>query len=244
MTSTDCDGDDDSLRLRPATGSDGGQVAEVYLAARRAAEPHMPPEGNNEDAVRCWIDGKLHGPDQTWVAEQAGMVVGYARATPTWLDDLYVLPDHQGGGVGTALLDLVKATRPDGFRLWAFEANAPARAFYRHRGLIELQHTDGTANQEAAPDVLLAWPGEDPIAFLRARIDEVDEDLARLLQARAVLTESVQRLKPVPGEAGRDADRERQIAERIAVLAPQLGAARISRIVHTVITESLDAART
>ena len=41
-----------------------------------------------------------------------GRVVGYARLPPTWLDDLYVAPTHAGQGVGSALLDLVKAQRP------------------------------------------------------------------------------------------------------------------------------------
>jgi chorismate mutase len=41
----------------------------------------------------------------------------------------------------------------------------------------------------------------------------------------------------------RDPAREREIAEAMARRAPALGAERLARIVHTVITESLDAAR-
>ena len=46
----------------------------------------------------------------------------------------------------------------------------------------------------------------------------------------------------MPGHAGRDAERERQIATRMARLAPGLGPEQLRRIVHAVITESLDAA--
>ena len=85
-----------------------------------------------------------------------------------WLDDLYVDPAAQGTGVGSALLDLVKAQRPAGFCLWVFESNEPARGFYRARGLVDLERTDGAANEEKAPDIRMAWPGTDPLASTAA----------------------------------------------------------------------------
>jgi chorismate mutase len=45
-----------------------------------------------------------------------------------------------------------------------------------------------------------------------------------------------------PAPAGRDPDREAEIAARMARRAPRLGRERIRRIMHAVITESLDAA--
>jgi chorismate mutase len=88
----------------------------------------------------------------------------------------------------------------------------------------------------------MVWLGLDPLAALRARIDGVDDDLAELLDRRARLTALVQQHKAVPGHAGRDSSREAEIAERMATRAPRLGAARMGRIMHAVITESLDAA--
>ena len=44
-------------------------------------------------------------------------------------------PDHQGRGIGTALLERAKARMPGGFRLWVFQANAGARGFYERHGL-------------------------------------------------------------------------------------------------------------
>ena len=96
------------------------------------------------------------------MAESGGSVVGYARFTRTWLDDLYVDPDHAGEGIGSALLDLVKARHPDGFGLWVFVVNEPARAFYAARGLVEEERTDGSANEERAPDVRMSWHPSDP----------------------------------------------------------------------------------
>ena len=50
--------------------------------------------------------------------------------------------------MGAALFDLVTSLRPDGFCLWVFESNTPARAFYRSRGCVELERTDGAGNEE------------------------------------------------------------------------------------------------
>jgi GNAT superfamily N-acetyltransferase/chorismate mutase len=259
------------LTLRPAHPGDADAVADVHLASRRAAA--MPPGVHTDDEVRAWLAGRL-GCDEVWLAEHDARPVGYARFTRTWLDDLYVLPPYAGHGVGTALLDVVKAQRPRGFALWVFEQNHPALAFYAARGLVELERTDGSANEERAPDIRMAWPGEEPLTYLRAEIDEVDAQLADLLHRRAALTRAVQphratalaaartalaaadgsRPGVMPPDAAdaaeaadaavaqRDLDRERAIAAAMAQRAPSLGAERIARIVHVVITESLDAA--
>jgi chorismate mutase/GNAT superfamily N-acetyltransferase len=227
----------DELLLRPATEVDARAVTAVHLAARRAAT--MPAGVHTDDEVAAWLAARLR-EDEVWVAESGGEVLGYARMTTTWLDDLYVVPEHARQGVGTALLDLVKARRPDGFCLWVFEMNVPARAFYARHGLVELERTDGSGNEEGAPDVRVAWPGREPLAFLRRLIDEVDDQLGDLLARRAALTAAVQDIKHDPS---RDPGRERAIAEAMAQRAPALGVDRLSRIVHTIITESLDAAR-
>lgn len=116
----------------------------------------MPPGIHPPDEVRAWL-AERSAQDETWVAEADGAVVGYARFTETWLDDLYVVPDAQRAGVGTALLELVKALRPRGFSLWVFEVNQPARAFYARHGLVEREHTDGSENEEREPDLRMEW---------------------------------------------------------------------------------------
>lgn len=226
------------LVLRPAQPSDVDDVASVHLRARRSAP--MPPGVHPDDDVRRWLAGRLEA-DEVWVAEDGGRVVGYARLTEVWLDDLYVDPSHARRGIGSALLDLAMSVRPGGFCLWVFETNTPARAFYARHGLLELEHTDGSGNEERSPDVRLAWPGDEPLTFLRGLIDEVDAQLGDLLARRAALTRAVQPLKADPSQ--RDLERERQIATELARRAPALGAERIERIVHTIITESLEAAR-
>ena len=232
------------LSLRPAGAQDLAAVAEVHLASRRAAA--MPPGIHPDDEVRAWVGSWDLTSREVWLAESGGVVVGYADLTPTWLDGLYVAPDAQGHGVGTALVDLAKSLRPDGLGLWVFEVNEPARAFYRRHGFVELERTDGAANEERAPDVRMVWPGADPLRYYRSLIDEVDDALGELLARRTALTRAVQehkRATSAVADPARDAEREAEVVARIARAAPELGRDRVERIVHTIITESLAADR-
>jgi GNAT superfamily N-acetyltransferase/chorismate mutase len=229
------------MTLRPATDDDAEAVARVNTDARVAAVPAMPPGIHTHEETRAWVRRRLQEL-QMWVAEVDGAVVGYAAVSPGWLDDLYVLPGFAGRGIGSALLELVKTMCPAGFALWVFESNVPARRFYERHGLLELEHTDGSGNEERAPDLRMAWPGRDALGYLRGMVDEVDDELAAVLARRAALTAAIQRVKEVPGHQGRDPDREAEIAHRMARHAPAIGEEGLRRIMHEVISASLDAA--
>lgn len=86
------------------------------------------------------------------VAEEAGDVIGFALWYTTystwlgrhgmWLEDLFVLPERRGHGVGKALLaELASICVHEGFgRLeWnVLDWNEPALAFYRSLGALPL----------------------------------------------------------------------------------------------------------
>lgn len=135
------------VSLRAAVEADAEAVAQVHLRSRAAAP--MPPGVHG--AAPC---------DEVWVAEVDGAVVAYVRMTGAWVTDLYVDPSHAGQGIGGMLLDLVKSRCRDGFGLWVFESNTPARAFYARHGLVEVERTDGSDNDEREPDIRMVWrPG-------------------------------------------------------------------------------------
>lgn len=227
------------LTLRPGTTTDLPAVAELYLRVRESAFPAMPPGIHPPDEVHAYVAGWDLASREVWLAERDGAPIGYAVLHDDWLDSLYVAPEAAGQGVGGALLDLAKQLRPGGFCLWVFESNVPAREFYAHRDLVDLERTDGSANEERSPDIRMAWPGAEPLAFYRRLIDDVDAQLGDLLARRAALTAAVQAHKADPT---RDPERERAIAAEMSRRAPALGPDRLARIVHAIITESLDAA--
>jgi chorismate mutase/GNAT superfamily N-acetyltransferase len=228
------------VQLRPATPDDLTAIAELYLQVREAAVPQMPPIVRTTEEVHAYVAGWDLSQRDVWVASATGRLAAFMVIEDDWLHSLYVAPDRQRSGLGSSLLDVAQSLRPDGFCLWVFESNEPARAFYARRGCVELERTDGAANEERSPDIKLAWPGPDPVAFFRGLIDEVDAQLGDLLARRAALTAAVQ---PLKGDPDRDPDRERAIAEAMADRAPALGSDRLARIVHAIITESLDAAK-
>jgi len=85
------------------------------------------------------------------VAEVDGQVVGVASAGPhegrlvMW--KLYVLPEHQGEGIGGRLLEAVvegaRGIYPE-IRLAYIDGNDGARDFYAHRGFVETDREPGS----------------------------------------------------------------------------------------------------
>jgi len=94
----------------------------------------------------CTVWGIHHGPD----------LVGFIAFQNDWVEQLYVLPTHQGLGYGGSLLDIAKAENAE-LQLWTFQKNTEARAFYERRGFMAMEFTDGSANEEREPDVRYRW---------------------------------------------------------------------------------------
>lgn len=234
----------DEFELRPAFGEDLDGIEQVYAAATNG--PGQPREPRTPEQVRAWLHTLIDsGGREIWVAVRADEHLGLVMVEGEWLNLLFVHPDRAARGVGAALIDLVKALRPGGFGLRVHQDNERAQGFYRRHGLVELERTDGSSYDDGEPDLQMAWLGDDPLAYLRRRIDAVDDELAVLLARRAALTAAVQDHKAATGERagerGRDAEREAEIVERMARRVPRLGPDRIARVMHAVIAESLAA---
>jgi GNAT superfamily N-acetyltransferase len=71
--------------------------------------------------------------------------------------NLYVHPDYQGRGVGTALLARCGQPRT-GLRLWTFQQNEGAVLFYERNGFHNLRTSGGLKNEERLPACLMSWP--------------------------------------------------------------------------------------
>ncbi|TIC88630.1 GNAT family N-acetyltransferase [Nocardioides sp. GY 10113] len=168
MTSTDpgrdpgrAHGRELDVVLRPAYSGDLTELGELHWAARVAAVPTMPPPAHpRAEVIAHFAALDLAAPGvEAWVAEDDRGLVGFAVVREDWLEHLYVRPEAQSEGVGSALLGLVQGLRPRGFGLWVFESNAPARRFYARHGLVEVERTDGSDNEERSPDIHVVWRG-------------------------------------------------------------------------------------
>ena len=86
----------------------------------------------------------------------APVLTGFIALRDGWIDQLHVLPGQQRQGIGTALLARAKAAAP-ALRLWTFQRNHAARAFYARHGFRLIEETDGARNEEGEPDALYLW---------------------------------------------------------------------------------------
>jgi GNAT superfamily N-acetyltransferase len=139
---------------RRATAADAQAIADVLRAAR-AAQPWFPPL-HTPDETLWFVQERLLPEHETWVVEDDRRVVAFAAIKDDVLGHLFVHPDAQQRGIGTALLEHTQLLRPDGFSLWTHQASE-ACAFYEARGLVAVERTDGSTNMEKLPDVRYEW---------------------------------------------------------------------------------------
>jgi ribosomal protein S18 acetylase RimI-like enzyme len=151
------------FEIRPARQDDATAIAQTQIDARRVAMPWLPVLHSFEDAVRFFGDFVVAN-QIVMVAEVEEGVAGFIAVEGAYVDHLYVAPAYQGIGVGDALLKKAMQLRPAGLKLWTFERNSRARAFYEHRGFVAIQFTDGARNEERTPDVLYEWKPEKRVA--------------------------------------------------------------------------------
>jgi GNAT superfamily N-acetyltransferase len=143
--------------IRAARTSDASAVAEIWLTSFKATYPFPP--AHDDDEVRAWVAGVLLPDTEVWIAEDdAAEPIGFIALGDRSIEQLYVLPDWTGRGVGSQLVRLAQARRPDGLELWTLQVNEGARRFYERHGFRVAETTDGAGNEERQPDVRYTWP--------------------------------------------------------------------------------------
>jgi len=148
------------MEIRPARLDEKAALARLFQRSR-AGWTFVPPVP--DQALSEIADGIFERHEEVWVAEEDGRPLGFLAIrrsrTEGWevLEKLYVDPEAQNRGVGSALLDQAKSLRPDGFVLWVFQRNEDARRFYERHGFQLVKLTDGAENMEREPDALYEW---------------------------------------------------------------------------------------
>jgi GNAT superfamily N-acetyltransferase len=134
------------------------ELADMDAAARvlRRAFDHALPKLaglHTPEEDRWFFRNRVFADCELWGAfDDTGMIA----LRQDWIDQLYILPDAQGRGMGSSLLQVAKE-RFDLLQLWTFQRNAKARRFYEARGFRLVRETDGARNEEQEPDALYLW---------------------------------------------------------------------------------------
>jgi len=142
--------------IRRARPGDAEAIGETFIASFETLLTFLP-NLHTHDEHRRFINEIVPLDHELWVAEDEGRVVGVAAIGESTLGHIYVHPDFQRRGLGTALLEKTKELRPSGFTLWTFPANEQACRFYDRHGLRPIEYGDGSGNEEGLPDVRYEW---------------------------------------------------------------------------------------
>ena len=129
------------ISIRRVTTSQAGELSRIALAAKA----HW---GYPERWMELWRSQLTFGADyfeqqETWVAmDETEPVAFYTlqeRSGNAWLENLWVLPDYMGQGVGAALFrHAVDLARQRGYKKLQLEADPHATGFYRRMGMHQI----------------------------------------------------------------------------------------------------------
>lgn len=171
----------DGVVLREATGagSDSALVARLHASSWRSAyrdilDPAWLAGELDADRAAVWrarLDSPAPAPDlHLLIAESDGDPLGFVCAMGgrdarwgTLVDNLHVLPQAKGGGIGAMLLRAAAAwttrTFPDaGLHLLCYAENRAARGFYDHMGGRVVEQSDRIApDGRIAPELRYHW---------------------------------------------------------------------------------------
>ena len=117
--------------VRPFADDDLRAVLDVWARASQVAHSFLTEaflERERRDIVEIWMPLA-----ETTVYEVDGHVVGFISMIGNEVGAIFVDPDHQSRGIGSALMDHARESRPF-VEVDVFEANAIGRAFYAGYG--------------------------------------------------------------------------------------------------------------
>ena len=141
------------ILITPARTLDAGAVGHI-LSVSNDMMPWLPRVHSAAEEIK--YSGDMIEAGWVRVAKVDGKVVGFIARHEAEVYALYVLPDAQDKGVGTALLKDAMSDC-DKLGLWSYEANGVAAHFYQLRGFVEVDRTDGASNEAGLPDIRFEW---------------------------------------------------------------------------------------
>lgn len=137
--------------LRPFEDKDLDQVMDIWLTGNLQAHPFVEESywRGQADRVR-----ELMGQAQLLVWEEAGQVAGFLGLWGEHIEGIFVSPEHQGRGIGKALLQAAKERCPS-LTLNVYQNNPRAAAFYRREGFVAVER--GTDPETGQLEWVMAW---------------------------------------------------------------------------------------
>lgn len=142
-----------TVAISPARSLDAGAVGHI-LSVANDQMPWLPRVHSAAEEIK--YSGQMIEAGWVRVAKLDDQIVGFIARHDSEIYALYVLPEAQDKGVGTALIkDAMKLC--DHLALWSYQANGIASRFYGLRGFVETDRTDGSTNEAHLADIRYEW---------------------------------------------------------------------------------------
>jgi GNAT superfamily N-acetyltransferase len=171
--------------LREATKLDSAAIAHLHAESWRSAyhgilsDDYLDQRAHSERAA-LWqsrFSEIASKPFFAVLAEAGDELAGFACVFPrehpifgSFLDNLHVVPQSIGQGIGRQLLSevarrLIAEKIPGGLYLWVIEKNSRARKFYARAGAVEVERVElPMPDGSRLPEMRCYWP--DPARLL------------------------------------------------------------------------------
>ena len=148
---------DPTLSIRAYADRDFDVLVARWHETNRVSHPYVEERmGHTLDDARMFFRGKILPACSVWVAERSGGLVGLMAIEPPWIRQFSVFPEHQRRGIGPALLTRARDCSPAELRLFTFQRNDKARAFYEKHG-FHIVALGVSPAPELEPDVEYRW---------------------------------------------------------------------------------------
>jgi len=142
------------ITLRNGRPDDAAELGPLFTASRQLLD--FLPALHTPEEDQAFIASHILPNFRVTVAELDGRIAGYMAEAPNWIEQLYLHPDRLRQGIGSALLASAQS-RHEWLELWCFVQNLRGRAFYERHGFVAIEETDGSGNEEGAPDIRFRW---------------------------------------------------------------------------------------
>jgi putative acetyltransferase len=151
--------------IRPFRPEDLDSVVDLWYDTWHATFPDLRHHEPRE-TWRQRFETEIAVEEQVFVADVDGQIAGFLAVkdrggsrggSQGYLHEIFVTPDCQGRGVGSALIGLAKQLAPAGLRLHTLRRNTQAAAFYERHGFTVVSIGIGRVG---LPNAQYAWaPG-------------------------------------------------------------------------------------
>jgi ribosomal protein S18 acetylase RimI-like enzyme len=149
-----------AVRVRQMAEAEMESVVKLWHAAKKHAYSYLPLEQARtleEDAA--FFTQNICSRCELWIAERDGQVQGFLALDGSYIDRIYVSPEVQQTGIGSALIHHAKKLSPSGLELHTHQKNLAACRFYQKHGFRPVRFGISPA-PESEPDVEYHWRPE------------------------------------------------------------------------------------